>query len=151
VAKHAGFYPLVEASFYEETVSDLFSEQAVLCSIVPYIIFKATEFLKSKGIPEEIAVYECLHELGFIIDVIKQKGFGGMYESISPVAMAGGLGILNEFKKSFDIDTYMEKIFSKIENKDFLNYLGNVDRKKLIQNIRHDSKSFDKSVAKVSN
>jgi len=150
LAKLVGFFPLVEASFYEETVSDLFSEQAVLCSIVPYIIYKSTEFLKSKGIPEEIAVYECLHELGFIIDVIKQKGLGGMYESISPVAMAGGLGVLNEFKNNFDIDKYMNNIFKKIENKEFLKNLKTADRKKLVETIRHDSKSFDKSVAKVN-
>jgi ketol-acid reductoisomerase len=144
-----GFDPLIEASFYTETVSDLFSEQAVLCSIVPFIVMKATEFLKSKGIPEEIAVFECLHELSFILDVMKQKGFAGMYKSISPVAAAGGLKIIKEFSSKFNTDEYLNSIFKGIESKDFLKYLDGVNREELMEYSKKISDGFDKSIEKV--
>ena len=146
IADMLGISPKIEASFAEETKSDLFSEQALLCGTVPALVLKAFEFLKSKGIPEKIAMYECLHELTYILEVIKEKGMGKMYDSISPVAMVGGLNVWEEIDKDSTINNLFEKIYNDIENNEFLERLNEADRREKINFIKKRSAAFDKTL-----
>ncbi|PIP18131.1 MAG: ketol-acid reductoisomerase, partial [Parcubacteria group bacterium CG23_combo_of_CG06-09_8_20_14_all_35_9] len=70
--------------------------QVLLCGGVPAIIVRTFTMLKKNGIPEEIAAQECVQELSYILDVIKERGIAGLYEAISPIAMAGGSKIWDD-------------------------------------------------------
>ena len=82
---------LLETTFAEETESDLFGEQAVLCGGVTALIKAGFETLVEAGYQPEIAYYECLNELKLIVDLIYEGGFEYMRYSISDVAEYGDL------------------------------------------------------------
>ncbi len=82
---------LLETTFGEETESDLFGEQAVLCGGVTELIKAGFETLVEAGYQPEIAYYECLNELKLIVDLIYEGGFEYMRYSISDVAEYGDL------------------------------------------------------------
>jgi ketol-acid reductoisomerase len=82
---------LLETTFAEETESDLFGEQAVLCGGVTALIQAGFETLVEAGYQPEIAYYECLNELKLIVDLIYAGGFEYMRYSISDVAEYGDL------------------------------------------------------------
>ncbi len=80
---------MVETSFAEETETDLFGEQAVLCGGVTQLIQLGFETLVDAGYQPEVAYYECLHELKLIVDLIWQGGIERMHYSISDTAEYG--------------------------------------------------------------
>ena len=80
---------VIETSFREETESDLFGEQAVLCGGVSELISAGFETLVEAGYAPEIAYFECLHELKLIVDLIYEGGLGYMWYSISDTAEYG--------------------------------------------------------------
>ena len=82
---------VIETTFVEETESDLFGEQAVLCGGVTELIRLGFETLVEAGYQPEIAYYECLHELKLIVDLIYEGGFSGMRFSVSDTAEFGDL------------------------------------------------------------
>jgi ketol-acid reductoisomerase len=82
---------VIETTFVEETESDLFGEQAVLCGGVTELIRLGFETLVEAGYQPEIAYYECLHELKLIVDLIYEDGLSGMRFSISDTAEYGDL------------------------------------------------------------
>jgi ketol-acid reductoisomerase len=82
---------VIETTFMEETESDLFGEQAVLCGGVTELIRLGFETLVEAGYQPEIAYYECLHELKLIVDLIYEGGLAGMRYSISDTAEFGDL------------------------------------------------------------
>jgi ketol-acid reductoisomerase len=82
----AGVLP---TSFADETETDLFAEQAVLCGGVTHLITAAFETLVEAGYPEELAYFGCLHELKLITDLIHARGIAGMRRSISSTAEYG--------------------------------------------------------------
>jgi ketol-acid reductoisomerase len=82
---------VIETSFMEETETDLFGEQAVLCGGVTELIRLGFETLVEAGYQPEIAYYECLHELKLIVDLIYEGGLAGMRWSISDTAEYGDL------------------------------------------------------------
>jgi ketol-acid reductoisomerase len=82
---------LLETTFAEETESDLFGEQAVLCGGATSLIKMGFETLVEAGYQPEIAYYECLNELKLIVDLIYEGGFEYMRYSISDVAEYGDL------------------------------------------------------------
>jgi len=82
---------LLETTFAEETESDLFGEQAVLCGGVTALVKAGFETLVEAGYQPEIAYYECLNELKLIVDLIYEGGFEYMRYSISDVAEYGDL------------------------------------------------------------
>lgn len=84
---------VIETTFREETESDLFGEQAVLCGGVTSLIRVAFETLTSSGYSAELAYFECLHELKFIVDLIHEAGIDGMRASISETAKWGDLTV----------------------------------------------------------
>ena len=82
---------LLETTFAEETESDLFGEQAVLCGGVPALVQAGFDTLVEAGYQPEIAYYECLNELKLIVDLLYQGGLEYMRYSVSDVAEYGDL------------------------------------------------------------
>jgi ketol-acid reductoisomerase len=78
-----------ETSFAEETETDLFAEQAVLCGGLGQLITTAFETLTEAGYPEELAYFCCLHEVKLIADLVQARGVAGMRRSISSTAAFG--------------------------------------------------------------
>ncbi len=87
----AGRAGMIETTFLEETETDLFGEQAVLCGGVTELVRLGFETLVEAGYQPEIAYYECLHELKLIVDLIYEGGLAGMRYSISDTAEYGDL------------------------------------------------------------
>jgi ketol-acid reductoisomerase len=82
---------VIATTFAEETETDLFGEQAVLCGGVSRLIQTGYETLVEAGYQEEIAYFECLHELKLIVDLLYEGGFAGMRNAISDTAEYGDL------------------------------------------------------------
>jgi ketol-acid reductoisomerase len=80
---------VLETTFKEETETDLFGEQSVLCGGVTHLIQAGFETLVDAGYQPEIAYFETLHEVKLIVDLIYEKGFEGMRHSISNTAEYG--------------------------------------------------------------
>ncbi len=84
---------VLETTFREETETDLFGEQAVLCGGTSALIRAGFETLVRAGYPIELAYFECLHELKFIVDLIHEAGIAGMRRLISDTAKWGELTV----------------------------------------------------------
>lgn len=108
----------IETTFKEETESDLFGEQAVLCGGVSELIRAAYETLTSAGYAPEIAYFECLHELKLIVDLIYEGGLNYMRYSISDTAEYGdytrGKRIITDQTRA-----EMKKILQEIQSGEF--------------------------------
>jgi ketol-acid reductoisomerase len=109
---------VIETDFREETESDLFGEQTVLCGGVSELIRAGFETLTEAGYAPEIAYFECLHELKLIVDLIYEGGLGYMRYSVSDTAEYGdytrGPRLVNaETRKE------MKKILSEIQSGQF--------------------------------
>jgi len=109
---------VIETTFKEETESDLFGEQAVLCGGVSELIRAGFETLTDAGYAPEIAYFECLHELKLIVDLIYEGGLSYMRYSISDTAEYGdytrGPRIVNAQTRA-----EMKKILSEIQSGEF--------------------------------
>ncbi|HWN23861.1 MAG TPA: ketol-acid reductoisomerase [Candidatus Sulfotelmatobacter sp.] len=84
---------VLETTFREETETDLFGEQAVLCGGTSALIRAGFETLVRAGYSPELAYFECLHELKFIVDLIHEAGIAGMRRLISDTAKWGELTV----------------------------------------------------------
>ncbi len=109
---------VIETNFREETETDLFGEQAVLCGGVSELIKAGFETLVEAGYQPEIAYFECLHELKLTIDLIYEGGLSNMRSSISDTAEYGDLTrgprVINaESRKE------MKKILKEIQQGEF--------------------------------
>ena len=80
---------VIETTFKEETETDLFGEQTVLCGGVSSLIQAAYETLVEAGYQPEMAYFECLHELKLTVDLINESGIAGMRFSVSETAKYG--------------------------------------------------------------
>ena len=93
-----------ETNFREETVTDLFGEQCVLCGGASALVKAGYEVLVEAGYSPEMAYFECLHELKLIVDLMNESGIAGMRFSISETAEYGdvmvGPKIINESVKN---------------------------------------------------
>ena len=109
---------VLETTFAEETETDLFGEQAVLCGGTSALIQAGFETLVEAGYQPEVAYFECLHELKLIVDLIYEKGITGMREVISDTAKYGdltrGKWIINE-----DTRETMREILDNIQSGQF--------------------------------
>ncbi len=108
----------IETSFKNETETDLFGEQAVLCGGVSELVKAGFETLTEGGYPEELAYFECLHELKLIVDLFYQGGLSYMRYSVSNTAeygdMVTGPRIVNAKTKA-----EMKKVLKEIQNGTF--------------------------------
>lgn len=84
---------VIETTFREETETDLFGEQAVLCGGTSALIRAGFDTLVAAGYPPELAYFECLHELKFIVDLVHEAGLSGMRKLISDTAKWGELTV----------------------------------------------------------
>ena len=82
---------VIETTFAEETETDLFGEQAVLCGGATELVVKGFETLVEAGYQPEVAYYECLHELKLIVDLLHEGGLAKMHQFISETAKYGDL------------------------------------------------------------
>jgi ketol-acid reductoisomerase len=109
---------VIETTFKEETESDLFGEQAVLCGGVSELIRAGFETLVAAGYAPEIAYFECLHEVKLIVDLIQEGGLAYMRFSVSDTAEYGdytrGPRIVNAETRA-----EMKKILSEIQSGQF--------------------------------
>ncbi len=109
---------VMETTFKNETETDLFGEQAVLCGGVTALINAGFETLVEAGYPPEMAYFECFHEMKLIVDLMYEGGMANMRYSISNTAeygdyYAGPQVITDESKKA------MRTILDRIQNGDF--------------------------------
>lgn len=106
---------IIETTFREETETDLFGEQAVLCGGTTALVQAGFETLVEAGYAPEMAYFECLHELKLIVDLMYQGGIADMRYSISNTAEYGdvtrGPRVVNE-----DTKAEMKKILSEIQS-----------------------------------
>ena len=105
---------VIETTFAEETETDLFGEQAVLCGGVSELVKAAFETLVDAGYQPEMAYFECMHELKLIVDLFYQGGLGYMRYSVSNTAEYGdytrGPRIIND-----DTRAEMKKILQEVQ------------------------------------
>jgi len=120
LAKALGANPnrLIWARFKDETVCDLFAEQALLCGGVSSLLRKSFEVLTEAGYQADAAYYETLYELKLIVDLIWEHGISGMRDRISPTARYGDVTrgdlIINEETKS-----RMKEVLNQVESGEF--------------------------------
>ncbi len=109
---------VIETSFAEETETDLFGEQVVLCGGLSELVRAGFETLVDAGYQPEMAYFECLHELKLIVDLIYEKGISGMRYSISNTAEYGDISrgprIITEETRA-----EMKKILGEIQTGQF--------------------------------
>ncbi len=91
MANGGGRAGIIETNFREETETDLFGEQAVLCGGTPQLVVKGFETLVEAGYQPEVAYYEVLHELKLIVDLLHEGGITKMHQFISDTAKYGAL------------------------------------------------------------
>ena len=109
---------VIETTFAEETETDLFGEQVVLCGGVSALVKAAYETLVEAGYQPEMAYFECMHELKLIVDLFYQGGLNYMRYSVSNTAEYGdytrGPRIIND-----DTKAEMKKILTEVQNGQF--------------------------------
>jgi ketol-acid reductoisomerase len=114
----AGRAGVIETTFTEETETDLFGEQVVLCGGLTALVQAGFETLVEAGYQPEMAYFECLHEVKLIVDLMYEEGITGMRYSISTTAEYGdvtrGPRIVNTRTKQ-----EMRKILKEIQNGKF--------------------------------
>jgi ketol-acid reductoisomerase len=109
---------VIETTFKDETETDLFGEQAVLCGGVTELVRAGYETLTDAGYDPRLAYFECLHELKLIVDLMYEKGIAGMRYSISNTAEYGDL---TRGKRVISEETRhaMKQILGEIQSGDF--------------------------------
>jgi ketol-acid reductoisomerase len=109
---------VIETTFKDETETDLFGEQAVLCGGVSELVRAGYETLVDAGYDHRLAYFECLHELKLIVDLMYEKGITGMRYSISNTAEYGDL---TRGKRVITDETRaaMKQILADIQSGDF--------------------------------
>ncbi len=103
---------VIETTFKEETETDLFGEQVILCGGVTALIRAAFETLVKAGYQPEVAYFECLHELKLIVDLLYEGGLSYMWYSVSDTAEYGGyvVGDMVEGMVKEELDGVLQRI-----------------------------------------
>lgn len=113
---------IIESSFREETETDLFAEQAVLCGGLTHLIQAGFDTLVDAGYAPEVAYFACLHEVKLMADMIYAKGIAGMRDSISTPAEFGdytrGPRVIGEATR-----TAMDEVLKEIQSGEFVTEL----------------------------
>ncbi len=133
---------LIKTTFKDETLGDLFGEQAVLCGGMAGLIKNGFEVLVENGIPPENAYLEVAYQLDQIIALIKKYGIEGMFERISVAARFGSLEAAPKLVGE-SVRHKMRSRYKEIESGKFARKLNNLSRTEL--------KSLSKELTKLSN
>jgi ketol-acid reductoisomerase len=132
----------IETTFKDETETDLFGEQAVLCGGSAELIKAGFETLVEGGYPPELAYFECLHEMKLIVDLYYEGGLSLMNYSVSDTAEYGGMTrgsrIITEQTRA-----EMKKILREVQNGDFAEewIKENTSGQPLMQKLRSETKA----------
>jgi len=109
---------VLETTFAEETETDLFGEQAVLCGGTTALVQAGFETLVEAGYQPEIAYFECMHELKLIVDLMYEKGIAGMRAAISNTAKYGDITV-GPYLIDESIKSKMKYVLNRIQNGSF--------------------------------
>ena len=109
---------VIETTFEDETESDLFGEQAVLCGGVDQLIRRGFRVLTENGYPPELAYFEVLNELKLIVDLIYKSGISGMYRAVSDTAKYGGMTV-GPLIVDNHVEENMRKALEAVQNGSF--------------------------------
>ena len=131
---------VIPTTFREETETDLFGEQAVLCGGLEYLMMTGFEVLTEAGYSPEMAYFEVLHEMKLIVDLIWEGGIGNMNYSISDTAEFGGY-IAGPQIIDAGTKERMKKVLADIQDGSFV--------KKLIANVEGGNKELEGMRAKI--
>lgn len=136
LGKEIGINNIYPASFKQETQADLFSEQTLLCSLIPYGILETYNTLIQAGYPKELAFYESFYESKLIIDSLLKFGPEKFFDLISSNALIGaekGKKILfdTEFSQKF------KSLLKDIENNSFENDIANTQLESLYKSTKN--------------
>ncbi len=143
LAKLAGISAIYQGSFDEETKADLFSEQSLLCSVLPYVSLKSYNLLRKNGISKEVAFMECFLELKSISQALVQLGPQAFFNLISPNALIGSQKG-RDFLLGDQFDSQLEKLWNDISNQKFYEEVevdANQVRKKVIEEWKNEELS----------
>jgi ketol-acid reductoisomerase len=115
-----------KATFKNETQADLYSEQGLLCSLIPYAAGEMFAHLVETGIEPELAYFECWHELKLIVNAMVDKGPEGFFDLISPNALVGSE---KGFQKLFTPEFHknLRSLLSEIQDGTFNDELDNTN------------------------
>ena len=108
----------IETTFKDESIGDLFGEQAVLCGGLTELLKTGFEVLVESGLSPENAYLECVHQLDFIVDTIKSHGIAGMFDRISKTAEYGSY-LVGKRVVDDQVKNEMKKILKEIEDGSF--------------------------------
>jgi ketol-acid reductoisomerase len=108
---------VIETTFKEETETDLFGEQSILCGGATALIRAGFETLVKAGYQPEVAYFECLHELKLIVDLLYEGGLSYMWYSVSDTAEYGGYVIGDMFEEAIKED--MAGVLQRIQDGTF--------------------------------
>ena len=143
---------ILETNFKEETETDLFGEQAVLCGGLSELVKSGFETLVEAGYQPELAYFECLHEVKLIVDLMVKGGLSQMRDSISNTAEYGdyvsGKRLINS-----DTKKEMQKILQDIQDGTFAkNFVNECDKNKplmtklRVENSKHEIEKVGKGL-----
>lgn len=132
---------VIPTTFREETETDLFGEQAVLCGGLESLIVNGFEVLTEAGYEPEMAYFEVLHEMKLIVDLIYEGGIGNMNYSVSDTAEYGGYlsgpRIIDDSVKQ-----RMREVLSDIQDGTFV--------KQLVKNVEEGNKDLEERRARIA-
>lgn len=111
---------ILASSFKDETETDLFGEQAVICGGIPELIQAAFTTLVDAGYPPELAYSECAHEVKLVVDLIYAGGLSAMHDSVSKTAGYGGIS-RGKRLVSEETKEEMKKILEEVQSGNFAN------------------------------
>jgi ketol-acid reductoisomerase len=110
---------VIETTFKEETETDLFGEQSILCGGVTALVRAGFETLVKAGYQPEVAYFECMHELKLIVDLMYEGGLSYMWYSVSNTAEQGGYEVGDKIEGM--IKEEFDGVLHRIQNGDFAN------------------------------
>jgi ketol-acid reductoisomerase len=140
-----------KATFKNETQADLYSEQGLLCSLIPYAAGEMFQHLVETGIEPELAYFECWHELKLIVNAMVDKGPEGFFDLISPNALIGAeKGYHRLFTPDFHAN--LRSLLIEIQNGTFNQELDktNVEETRKIIRERWQKSSLMKTFHKIN-
>ena len=126
LASQLGLTALFPGTFREEAYADLFSEQTLLCSALPYMALYSYNKLREKGHSKEIAYMECWMEVKLIADTMISLGPKEFFQLISPMALMGGELARKQFFDNHYFDK-LEKIYHDIDSGKFFEHVDASD------------------------
>ncbi|EQB62634.1 MAG: hypothetical protein RBG1_1C00001G0213 [candidate division Zixibacteria bacterium RBG-1] len=126
---------VMQTTFKDEALGDIFGEQVVLCGSLSELIKAGFETLVYNGLSPENAYMECLYQLDLIVKLLKEKGIKGMYDEISVLA-GYGAGLTGKRIIDSAVKNKMQKIFSEIKSGKFA--------KELVKEYRSGMKKYNR-------